>query len=95
MSTVYSKLSFPVNLRASRHKLLRLLLHSNTQRGLFVDFLLRGVLADVLRDLHGAEILAAHRAEEGVFRAEAYATLFAYRSTGTLIVFRFGRRLRF
>src|ERR1044071_4613012 len=40
-----------------------LLLQPFGERGLLVELVFRGVVPDLLRDLHGAEVRAAHRAE--------------------------------
>src|SRR5215212_2529621 len=52
-----------INLRSCCDELRSLLFHTLLQSRLLVQFFLRGVLAHVLRDLHGAEVRAAHRAE--------------------------------
>src|SRR5205809_3884231 len=52
-----------VDFSTSSHELFGFFFHSNLQRRLFVDLFLRGVFADVLRDLHGAEMWAAHGTE--------------------------------
>jgi hypothetical protein len=52
-----------INPPATCHKLLRLLFHPHTKRSPFIDLFLRGVLADVLGDLHGAEKWATHGTE--------------------------------
>src|SRR4051812_18563573 len=61
-----------VNLSAFLHELYRLHFHAFLQRFVVGDALLRGELAYVLRDLHRAEVRAAHRAEmrdlRGIFR---------------------------
>jgi len=52
-----------VNLTTTRHKLLRLLFHPQAQRRLLIDLFLRRIFPHVLRDLHGAEMRAAHGTE--------------------------------
>src|SRR5258706_8048474 len=52
-----------VDLRALLHKLHRLRLHPLRKRFLVAHAVLRGVVAHVLRDLHRAEVRAAHGAE--------------------------------
>src|SRR3712207_303438 len=47
----------------------RPLLYALLKRGPFVELLLRGVVANVLRYLHRAEVRAAHRAEVRELRA--------------------------
>src|SRR5207244_4316143 len=69
-----------IDLSATRHELFRLLLHPHTQRRLFIDLFLRGVLAHILRDLHGAEMRAAHRTEVGelgAFLGQGFVVVFA------------------
>src|SRR3712207_5797825 len=52
-----------INLRPTLLELARLLRHSALQRLVLGQPLLLGILAHVLRDLHRAEVRAAHRAE--------------------------------
>ncbi|KGD50920.1 hypothetical protein DP43_4898 [Burkholderia pseudomallei] len=52
-----------IDLRAALHELDRLHFHPLLQRVVFRHALLSGELAHVLRDLHRAEVRAAHRAE--------------------------------
>lgn len=58
-----------VNLCALVHELLGLLFHPPLDGFVFGDLLFGGVLAHVFRDLHGAEVRAAHGAEVGTFSA--------------------------
>src|SRR6187402_1981335 len=58
-----------INLRSRLDELLRLLSHPCVQRLVFGHAEFCGVVADILRDLHRAEMWAAHRAEVGDFRA--------------------------
>src|SRR6187549_3627919 len=53
----------PVDLRARLDEFDRLRLHPLRERVAFVQSLLRGVLADILRDLHRAEVRTAHGTE--------------------------------
>src|SRR3989454_6964639 len=60
----------PVDLAAALPELLRLLPEPLRDRGrLLRDAVLGGVVADVLGDLHRAEVRPAHRAEVGDLRA--------------------------
>src|SRR6266513_2298126 len=52
-----------IKFQARLLELFRLLLHADLEGGLLVHRLLLGVLADVLGDLHRAEMRTAHRAE--------------------------------
>ena len=73
-------LSLRVNLRASLHELLALLLHPTLERFFFGDGLFGGVFADVFRDFHGAEVGAAHGAEVGALGSvlgEGFVVVFA------------------
>src|SRR2546426_7937527 len=54
-----------IDLSAARDKLLRLLLHPLLQRLLLGQPLFGGEFSDVFRDLHRAEMRAAHAAEMG------------------------------
>ena len=58
-----------INFAACFDKLSRLLAHSGRERLVIREALLLSVFADVLRDLHRAEMRAAHRAEMGEFGA--------------------------
>ncbi len=57
--------TLPIDLSPLLHKLHRLHFHPLLQRFVFADALLRGEVAHVLGDLHGAEVGAAHGAEVG------------------------------
>src|SRR5437667_9565359 len=60
----------PVDLAAALPELLRFFPEPLRDRGrLLRDAVLRGVVADVLGDLHRAEVRPAHRAEVGELRA--------------------------
>src|SRR6266511_3034556 len=54
------KLTVLIYLPTRRNKLFSLLFHSHSERRLFIDLFLRSVLSHILRDLHGAEVWAAH-----------------------------------
>src|SRR5262245_30122113 len=60
---------FCVNLRPLLHKLPTLLFHPNLQRICIRDPMRRGILPYILRDLHRAEMWAAHRTEVRELRA--------------------------
>src|SRR5258708_40011416 len=49
-----------INLRTTGHKLLRLLFHPPTQRGLLINLFLCRVLAHVLGDLHSSRSVSPH-----------------------------------
>src|SRR5205823_5595566 len=53
------------NLRARCDELRSLLFHASFERCLFVQFFLRGEVSDLLRNLHGTKMRAAHGAEVG------------------------------
>src|SRR4029434_541363 len=58
-----------VDLSSACLELFSLLAHPSFNRRLLIESLLRREIAHVLRDLHRAEMRAAHRAEMGLFRA--------------------------
>src|ERR1041385_7169376 len=63
IARVYALLSLRVNLRTLLNKLFRLVLHPFHQRRVFAHALLSSEFPNVFRDLHRAEVRAAHAAE--------------------------------
>src|SRR6478736_1006132 len=68
-SEIFGRPRPPVDLRARLDEFDRLRLHPLRKRVAFVQSLLRRVLADILRDLHRAEMRTAHGAEVRELRA--------------------------